>query len=137
VIYLVKIIRKTDFVVIGVFILIAVALLFIFFTGGSDTEGARIIILSEEGEIYNLSLAEMEGKSHEIYTARGKNVISVENGRVYMSRADCHGGDCVRWPALTNTFQRIVCLPNRVTIMLEITNEPEREDPGIDIMITL
>ncbi|MCL2235776.1 MAG: NusG domain II-containing protein [Defluviitaleaceae bacterium] len=132
---MVKIIRKTDFFAIGIFIVLAVALIFIFFTGGADTYGARIIILSEDGEIYNLSLAEMEGESHEIYTDRGKNVISVSNGRVYMSRADCHGGDCVRWPPLTNTFQRIVCLPNRVTIMLEIADEPE--GPSIDIMITL
>jgi len=137
VIHLIKITRKLDFVAIGVFILLAVALLFVFVIGGGNTQGARIIILSEGERIYNLSLTEMEGQSHEVVTERGVNVISVNNGRVSMSRATCHTGECVTWPDLTNTFQRIVCLPNRIVVMLEAVEDDERDGLNIDIMITL
>lgn len=134
---MIKITRKSDFVAIGAFILLAVALIFVFVLGGGNTQGARIIILSEGNEINNLSLEEMEGQTYEIVTERGINVISVNNGRVSMVRADCHTGECVAWPDLTNTFQRIVCLPNRIVVMLEATENNRTDGINLDIMMTL
>jgi len=128
----IKILQKPDIVAIATFLLLAVALLFIFFTGNT-TDGARIIVIADGEEVYNLSLEELEGQSHTIATILGENVISVEGGRVSMTRADCHGGDCVRWPALTNTFQRIICLPNRIVVMLQ-AEDANFHHPEIDVM---
>ena len=132
---MIKIIRKTDIALIGGFLVLAVALLFIFFAGGA-AQGARIIIVHQGQEIYNLDLAEMEGQTFTVTTDFGVNVIHVEGGRVAMTHADCPDDVCVRMGWISSTFQRITCLPNRILVRLEAAPEQEDSDPQIDMMIT-
>lgn len=46
------------------------------------------------------------------------NTVKIENGRVYVSRASCSGGDCVKHPSIYKEGQCIACLPNGVTVVI-------------------
>ena len=47
------------------------------------------------------------------------NVIAIENGRIRMLSANCPDGICVRQGWISGGVFPIVCLPNRVVITLE------------------
>jgi len=47
------------------------------------------------------------------------NVIAIEFGRIRMLTADCPDGTCVRQGWISGGMFPIVCLPNRVVITLE------------------
>ena len=48
-------------------------------------------------------------------TQLGKNVITVQNGAVAVTEADCPGGDCMD-RGFCNSGAQIVCLPHRLVI---------------------
>ena len=49
----------------------------------------------------------------------GYNIVSVEQGRIRISDADCRDGSCVRQGWLSNGVIPIVCLPHGVVITLD------------------
>ena len=46
----------------------------------------------------------------------GENIITVADGEVFISRADCPDQICVQHGPLQKTGGPIICLPNRLTI---------------------
>ena len=50
----------------------------------------------------------------------GKNQITVEQGRIRVSEANCPDGLCVRQGWINNTAIPIVCLPHRLIIRLDV-----------------
>lgn len=46
------------------------------------------------------------------------NIITIQDGQVYMSHSDCPNQVCVRQGAISKTGQSIVCLPNRVAVTI-------------------
>jgi len=47
------------------------------------------------------------------------NIVEAEQGRIRMIMADCPDGLCVRMGWISSSMIPIVCLPNRVVIILE------------------
>ena len=54
------------------------------------------------------------------YTVRGRynNLICVQNGAVAITESDCPGKDCMHTGFISEGGRSIVCLPNRVEIVL-------------------
>ena len=50
-----------------------------------------------------------------VETQLGKNVITVQNGAIAVTEADCPGGDCMA-RGFCNSGAQIVCLPHRLVI---------------------
>ena len=46
----------------------------------------------------------------------GRNVLVIENGEAYMKHADCPDHRCIKMGRIKYKGQRIVCLPNKVTV---------------------
>ena len=80
-----------------------------------DGEFIKSVYLSEVEEPYTFTV------EHE----NGTNLISVENGRIRISGADCPDGACIRqgWVGGGNT--PIVCLPHRLVIKPETATAPD------------
>ena len=70
-----------------------------------DGELVRRIDLRNVSEPYTLEIGE-------------GNTLEVERGRVRMLRADCPDQICVRQSWSSSAAKPIVCLPNRVTVIL-------------------
>lgn len=47
------------------------------------------------------------------------NLLIIENGNVYMKEADCPDKICIQTGIVTELTQTIVCLPNRVVVVIE------------------
>ena len=83
----------------------------------------------QENEIlfsYNLN-NQLRPYSFTIMYGDGFNIISIEKGRIQVSKANCPDGICVAMGWLDSGTTPIVCLPHRLVIRLENVN-PE----GID-----
>ena len=69
-----------------------------------DGEETCRYLLSEDGE-YSLN--------------GGSNLLVINDGKAYVSYADCPDKVCVRTGKISLSGERIVCLPNRVEIFVE------------------
>ena len=60
----------------------------------------------------------------------GSNVLVIEDGKAWISEADCPDRICVRQGKIHYTGQVITCLPNRLTVTVE-----GGESNGIDLVV--
>lgn len=75
-------------------------------------------------ETVNLTIVE-EHYTVTIDTDGRTNVIEVERGRIRMMEASCPDKTCVRQGWASNGLTPIVCLPNRLVITLESSNDSD------------
>ena len=46
------------------------------------------------------------------------NTVTIKDGKVYMSKADCPDGLCIKQGAISHSGEAIACLPNRVSVTI-------------------
>lgn len=101
---------------------VAGSVVFILLRGRAPAPVARIsrdgvlleeIDLSQVDEPYSLTLEDESGR----------NVLSVERGRVCVSEADCPDQVCVKQGWISNGAVPIVCLPHKLVVELVGTGE--------------
>lgn len=102
-------------------IFLAIALLLLGFgslallkNGQKDGAYARVTVDGEVYGTYSLS----EEQTVEIATAYGSNTLRIEDGKVWVSEADCPNHDCVEKGAISRTNQIILCLPHKLSVTI-------------------
>ena len=121
--------KSTKFwvVLIGVILVAAVAGMLVI--QSVREEGAQVVI-TWNGEVDGTySLAEdrtlvFEGENG------GYNVVTIEDGFVFMAEANCPDQVCVNHKPLNQTADPIVCLPNKLEVKV-IASETENQLDGV------
>ena len=89
-----------------------------------QTEGTVAVVRVDGQEVARYSLA-VEG----VYELNGgTNTLVIENGKAYLSHADCPDLLCVKQGKISASGQVITCLPNRLTVTVY------GGDSGVDIV---
>ena len=102
--------RRIDIIVIASLLLLSIfALLLVNLT---KKEGAKIRVEIDGKSVGEYSLSE----DREYVLNDGSNIITVKDGKAYMSYSDCQGKDCVNAHAINSVGESIICLPNRVSV---------------------
>ena len=113
-------VSKGDIVIIiSLLILAAVLFALSLATGGRDGAQAVISVNGKTEAVLPLDKDAEYTVSAEGHT----NVIRVEDGAVFMRLADCPDGYCIEQGAISKTGEMIVCLPNRVTVTIDGSEE--------------
>lgn len=107
-----KIIKKADIVLFIILVIIGLGLSWLSISGSSQGQRVRITADGKEYGTYNLS----EDQSIDVVQNGHTNKITIKNGQVQMSYADCHNQVCVDTGKISKTSQSIVCLPNKVVV---------------------
>ena len=108
--------KKADLLLAAALLLAIGASLFFLLAGGKRGETAVVYL---DGERY-ASLPLSEDTELEIVTDRGRNLVVVEGGKVFVREADCPDLVCVHTPSLSaGDPETIACLPHRLVILLE------------------
>ena len=81
-----------------------------------------------DGSLYGTYRLDEE-QTVEIETSYGRNVLRIEDGRVWMQEADCPNHDCVEKGAIAKTGQIILCLPHKLSVT--VVNEGEETPDAI------
>lgn len=102
--------------IMAVLVFVCVGLIAVLFAPGVPATAVKII---SEGKVLQ-TLPLSENTRLEIVSAYGTNVVTVQNGRVAVTEADCPDHYCVDRGFCAGGAQ-IVCLPNR--LVLEFVGE--------------
>lgn len=111
--------RKNDIFLLMGTIVIAVVFLGIQFLTPASGENLIIQINGEMIASYPLE----EDAEFEIND--GTNRVEISDEKVRMVQADCPDQICVHHKAISKNHETIVCLPNKIVLTIESTNETE------------
>ena len=116
--------RRTDLLVIGALLLLALVLYLVIGTTRNEGGVAVVRVNGVETERHVLS-------ESGIYPLNGgSNVLVIADGQAWLSEANCPDLLCVKQGRIHYTGQTIVCLPNRLTVTVE-----GGETDGVDFVV--
>lgn len=121
---------KNDIILVAVILLIAAAgLLTVNLT---RQEGSMVVVKIDGNETERYSL--YEDRTVEIITGENdefSNTLVIEDGKAYISQADCPDKICQEHRAVSYSGETIVCLPHKIVI--EIT--ADSSTPELDAVL--
>lgn len=102
--------KKGDFLIVAVVVIMLVSYLLTSEKGNSaaiyvDGELYKRVALSEDAEI-------------NVKSKYGENTVIIKNEKVSIIHSDCPGKDCEKGE-ISDTSRSLVCLPNRLTVIIE------------------
>ncbi len=111
------IIASAVFLLTGMMIYACIA-----FFGGSHGRTAEIRV---EGRL--IRTVDLDNAPDETFTVDsdyGTNTVRIENGEISITEASCPDKICVKHGPLRSDFLPIICLPNKLEIILKQTRSP-------------
>ena len=135
-----NVIKKGDLVLAAIFI--ACALLIVFSVqlksaaaagtsaGDGETTVRLMVKIEIDGEEY-MTVPLDEDQVITISNAHGTNVITIEDGAVSVTEADCGNQVCVNTGAIRDAGLMIVCLPHRLSVEIVTADGSETEYDAI------
>ena len=115
-----------DFLLILMIIVLAAVILLL--TRSSGKEGAYVVVMVQNKEIARYSMT--NNGVYDINANNGNNAnndytnkIEIKDGRVRMIEASCPNHLCIRQGWIRFEGQSIICLPNKVTVIVRGTGD--------------
>jgi hypothetical protein len=105
-----------DILLIGA--LLAIVLTVFLVVTLTKKEGAYVEVVID-GELYATYPLAIP---REVTLNGGTNILVIENGKAYLSYANCPDHTCVNTGKISYNGQSIVCLPNRLTVKVVSTD---------------
>lgn len=118
-------IKKGDLFLLALFLFAAAGIVLTSLLPSGDNDGTAFVEIRVDGEEwgrYPLS----EDQVISVSTVHGDNEITIRDGAVCISKADCSNRICVQTGTISAPGQTIVCLPHRLSV--EITADRTDQD---------
>ena len=109
--------KKRDLILIASILLVAIALFLV--VEMTKEEGAGVTVKVDGIEVAEYSLA----KNGTYSLNGGTNILVIEDGKAYLSDANCPDKLCVHQGKISMTGETITCLPNKLTVTVFGTEE--------------
>ena len=109
--------KKRDLILIASILLVAIALFLV--VEMTKEEGAGVTVKVDGIEVAEYSLA--KNGTHSLNG--GTNILVIEDGKAYLSDANCPDKLCVHQGKISMTGETITCLPNKLTVTVFGTEE--------------
>ena len=125
--------RKKDILLVVLLLALALALYLGAQVLGAD-QVSSVVVTIDGAEVLRKPLAVND--SYEIRQDDGSvNVVTVENGAVYMKEANCRDGLCVQQGRMRSAAKTIVCLPHRLVVTLD-GGPAQQEEEDLDVIVS-
>lgn len=122
-----KLLRKTDLLLIIVLALIPVLFMIFNMYGALHADNPELVVYVD-GEEYGRYLLN-EDRTIDI---GGTNICRIEGGRAWMTEANCPDQVCVHSAAIDEKGGNIVCLPNKIILTIENNEESSASEDALD-----
>lgn len=109
----IKNIRKGDRIAVLAVVLIIVVALY-----AAKNRGGSLVVVSVKGEVYGTALLS-DDETISLDIEGCINIIQMEKGEVSMAEANCPDGLCTQQRPVSRTGEVIICLPNKVMVLIE------------------
>ncbi len=108
--------KKNDLLLLAA--LICAGLIFALVLFFTRSQGGLVIVCVDGKEVYRHDLSV---DTVETITGAdgGSNTITVKNGKVAVTEADCPDGLCVNTGYISTSDQSIICLPHKLVVSIE------------------
>ena len=112
--------KRNDWILIGVVLCIAAAIcIFRFFVGAEPAGYVTVSINGETVKTYDLNADRI------VELNDGSNIMQIKQGKVDMIEANCPDKLCVHQKAISKNNESIICLPNKVVLQIVSRDESE------------
>ncbi len=102
--------KKRDYILIASILIVAVA--FFLIVELTKEEGAGVTV-----KVDGIKVAEYSLTADGTYPLNGgTNILVIENGKAYLTDANCPDKLCVHQGKISRTGETITCLPNKLTV---------------------
>ena len=102
--------KKRDIILIASILIVAIA--FFLIVELTKEEGAGVTVKVDGTEVAEYSLS----KNGTYPLNGGTNILVIENGKAYLTDANCPDKLCVHQGKISRTGEVITCLPNKLTV---------------------
>lgn len=116
---------RNDLILIGVCLFVSLAV-WIAVTLMKE-EGAFAVVKIDGKEWARYSL--LDNREVDIETQNGKNILVIKDGYADITEADCPDGLCENQHRISKTGESLVCLPHKLTVVIE-----GAEEEGVDLI---
>lgn len=110
--------HKNDCILIGSVLIVAIICITVFSLTAKNGKTVKVIIDGKEKYTYNIN----KDIKSAVFTGEDdqyKNVVVIENGRVFVESANCPDKICVSHKPISRKGQTIVCLPHKLVVEVE------------------
>lgn len=122
--------KKIDlFIILGVVLIAGSIYGWNYYKTHTTQYSEKYVEIYQDGNLYD-SVNILDNKEIHVDTDLGHNVILVNHGKVQMLDSDCPDKICVNTGTIDQVGQSIVCLPNKVYVVIAGTSED-----GIDAIV--
>lgn len=105
--------KKNDFVLIGLVLLTAIAVMsYQYLKKDPGNQSIQITVDGQNYGTYNL-------EENQTIDINGTNTLEIQDGEADMSHAECPDKLCVNQKAISRDGESIICLPNKVVVTVE------------------
>ncbi|MGC4019738.1 MAG: NusG domain II-containing protein [Muricomes sp.] len=105
--------RKNDFLLIGIILILALAVSGYHFL--KKDSGAGKVVVTVDGDLYG----EYDLSKDQTIDIEGMNTLQIEDNEARMASATCPDKLCVHQRAISRAGESIICLPNKVVVTIE------------------
>ncbi len=117
-------IRKADLILLAVLLTVSIAVFFL--SRNTSTPGTTVTV-TIDGEVFGCWPLS-ENRQISIPGILGTNQLQIMNGCAFISEADCPDLICLHHSPISYSGERIVCLPNRVIVLIDKTERSNAPD---------
>lgn len=126
----IKILKKLDlFIIICLFLISFTPLFFIKASANTQIE-SKFLNIKVSGEVVK-TLPLSTNQIFDIETSHGINTLKIENGKVFMTDADCRDKICINAKSISKVYESIICLPNEIIIEIKGKDKNQSDDDMI------
>ncbi len=105
--------KKKEIIIVS--IIIICSLISILFVNMNRINGKTVIVKINGVEEYRYKI----GENGEYILNNGTNKMCINDGKVYMIYANCDDHLCIKQGEINEIGESIVCLPNRISIVIK------------------
>ncbi len=129
-----KTLKKLDVIIIAFMLLLSFTPNLIYSQKLNKDYKSTYAAIEVDGKVYdNIYLSSSEGeKTFTIETDHGNNIISIKNGNISITEADCHDSLCVKQGEISKVGQSIICLPHELIIEIK----GDEDDSSSDMILS-
>lgn len=80
------------------------------------SDSTLVEIVQDNDVLYTFDLSSAPNQNIDIEYDGSHNVVTIEDGKIFISKADCNDNTCVKTGVLKSKSLPIVCLPNHLII---------------------
>lgn len=108
---------------IGVLLIFAICMMFLFINSGKQEKIACIYSYGEL--IKEIPLSGSESYQFTISCPDGYNLIDVNDGKICVKESDCPDKTCVKTGFTESSFKPVICMPHRLEIVIMDSSEAD------------